>query len=144
GFASEFNDQDFFRDSAQFAYNVTFSGRMSHDLHFGYQWSNDKEDLLRSSNGWGLLEIPGGRFAPPAGTDQPAFFMATYQQQSTGQAEPIISEYRSHTFEINDTIRWDRLTLNLGFLASQDTLYGQGLREDSSSPLTGFKAQQGV
>jgi hypothetical protein len=144
GYASEFNDQDFFRDSAQFAYNITFGGRMSHDLHFGYQWSKDKEDLLRSSNGWGIIEVPGGRFAPPTGATQPAYFQATFQQQTTGQASPIISEYRSHNIEINDTIRWNRVTLNVGVLASQDTLYGQGLRKDSSATLTGFRAQQGV
>ena len=144
GFGPEFNDQDFFRDNAQVAYNITFGGGVAHDLHVGYQWYRDVEDLLRYSNGWGVLTVPGGRLAPPAGTTQPAFFTATYQAQTTGAAAPIKSEYQSQSFEINDTIRLDRWTFNLGIVASNDKLYGQGLAEDSSKPLTGYRAQQGV
>ena len=36
------------------------------------------------------------------------------------------------------------VTLNLGLLASNDTLYGQGLREDSSATLTGFRTSVGT
>ena len=144
GFGNEFNDQDFFRDNVQAAYNITFSGDIAHDLHVGYQWYRDVEDLLRYSNGWGSITVPGGRLANPAGTTQPAYFTATYQAQTTGAASPIKSEYQSQSFEINDTIRLDRWTFNLGVVASNDTLYGQGLEEDSSKPLTGFRAVQGV
>ena len=40
----------------------------------------------------------------------------------------IHSEYRSQNFELNDTIRWRNWTFNVGLLASNDTLYGQGLK----------------
>ena len=143
GYATQFNDQDFFRDNIQFAYNVSLGGRMTHDLHVGYQWYRDVEDLLRYSNGWGSISVPGGRLAPPAGFTQPAFFTATFQAQTGGGVSPIKSEYRSQSFEINDTIRLDHWTFNVGVLASNDTLFGQGLVEDSSKPLTGFRAQQG-
>jgi hypothetical protein len=144
GFGSQFNDQDFFRDNIQFAYNVNLGGRLSHDLHAGFQWYRDVEDLRRYSNGWGEISIPGGRLAAPAGTTQPAYFTATYQQQTSGAVSPIKSEYQSKSFEINDTIRMNDWTFNVGVLASNDTLYGQGLREDSSKPLTGFVASRGT
>ena len=144
GFGREFNHQDFFRDNVQFAYNISFNGDVSHDLHAGFQWYEDQEDLLRGSNGWGDITAPGGQFAPIAGTNQSAFFTARYQAQTTGAASPIISSYRSRSFEFNDTIRWSDFTFNAGVLVSNDTLFGQGLAEDSSKPLTGFRAAQGV
>ena len=76
------------------------------------------------------------------GTGKSAFYTATFQQQTTGQAAPIKSEYESQSFEINDTIRWKNWTFNLGVLASNDTLYGQGLREDSST-LSGYVSAPG-
>ena len=144
GFGREFNHQDFFRDNVQFAYNISFNGDVSHDLHAGFQRYEDQEDLLRGSNGWGDITAPGGQFAPIAGTNQSAFFTARYQAQTTGAASPIISSYRSRSFEFNDTIRWSDFTFNAGVLVSNDTLFGQGLAEDSSKPLTGFRAAQGV
>jgi hypothetical protein len=142
GYGSQFNDQDFFRDNAQFAYNLNLGTRMTHDIHVGYQWYKDAEDLLRSSNGWGSISVPGGRLAAPAGTTQPAFFTAVIQQQSNGQAKVIHSEYVSQNIEINDTIKWHRVTVNAGLLASNDKLYGQGLREDNSA-LSGFVSAPG-
>ena len=142
GFASQFNEQDFFRDNVQFAYNITFGDNIQHDLHTGYQWYTDAEDLLRGSNGWGSLSVPGGRIAPPTGFTQRPFYQAVVQQQSLGQAANIRSEYRSQSFEINDTIRWNDWTFNAGVLVSNDTLYGQGLRNDDST-LSGFTLAPG-
>ncbi|MCL4817770.1 MAG: carboxypeptidase regulatory-like domain-containing protein [Vicinamibacteria bacterium] len=143
GYGGEFNDQDFFRDALQLGYNITVGSSLIHDLHFGFQWSEDSEELVRSSNGWGLISVPGGRLAPPvAGNPQRAYYQARYQQQGTGQAAPIISSYRTFDLEFNDTIRWKKWAFNLGVLASQDTLYGQGLREDSST-LSGYVSAPG-
>jgi hypothetical protein len=139
GYGSEFNDQDFFRDSAQIGYNITLGTNVAHEIHVGYQWYTDEEDLVRSSNGWGTITVPGGRLAPVAGTGRSAFYTARFQQQSTGQAAPIHSEYRSQSFEVNDRIKWKNWTLNLGALVSKDTLYGQGLREDAQT-LSGYVA----
>ena len=86
--------------------------------------------------------MPGGRLAPIPGTGQSAFYTATFQQQTTGAAAPIHSEYRSQSFELNDTIKWKNLTFNVGVIASNDTLYGQGLREDSST-LSGYVSAPG-
>jgi hypothetical protein len=139
GYGTQFNDQDFFRDTIQFAYNLNVG---SHDLHFGFQWYKDSENLVRTSNGWGTISIPGGRLANPVGTNQPAYFTARYQRQTGGGAAPIISEYISRNIEVNDTIRFGNLTLNVGVLTSMDSLYGQGLREDDST-LSGFVAAPG-
>jgi hypothetical protein len=140
GYGSEFNDQDFFRDAVQVGYNITLGTGVSHDLHLGYEWYKDREELVRRSNGWGLISVPGGSVAAVAG--QLPYYTARIQQQTTGQAAPINSDYVSQSFEINDTIRWNRWTFNLGLLASQDTLYGQGLREDAST-LSGYVAARG-
>ena len=139
GYGLEFNDQDFFRDSGQVGYNITFGSNIMHDLHFGYQRYTDSEDLVRSSNGWGSITVQGGRVAFQ-GT--PVFFTARYQQQTTGVAAPIKSYYESQSFEVNDSIRWKNLTFNVGLLVSNDTLFGQGLRENSST-LTGYEAAPG-
>ena len=69
----------------------------------------------------GLDQRAGGRLAAPVGTTTPAFFTARYQAQTTGAVSPIKSEYRSRSFEINDTIRLDHWTFNIGILASNDT-----------------------
>ena len=142
GFGSQFDDDNFFRDSGQVGYNITFGERVTQEIHVGYQRYSDREDLIRSSNGWGLLSVPGGRLAPIAGTGKSAYYTATFQQQSTGQAAPIHSEYQSQSFELNDMIRWNNFTFNVGVLASNDTLYGQGLRNDYTT-LSGYTAAPG-
>ena len=139
GYGTQFNDQDFYRDAGQIGYNLHFGGTIVHDLHLGYQQYVDSEDLLRSSNGWGSITVPGGRTSI---NGTPIFYTARYQAQSTGAAAPINSEYHSKSFEVNDTIRMQNWTFNLGLLASNDTLYGQGLREDDSA-LSGFVAAPG-
>jgi hypothetical protein len=144
GGAQTFNDQDFFRKQGQAAYNITFDGGpMSHDLHVGYQRYTDEEDLVRFSNGWGLITVPGGRTAAIAGTGQSPFYTATYLREVTPGQEPrIVSSITSQSFEINDAIRMHNWTVNLGVLVSNDKLYGQGLRNDPST-LSGFVLSPG-
>lgn len=142
GYGSQFDDDDFYRDALQVGYNLTLGTSVQHELHLGYQWYTEEEDLVRSSNGWGLISVPGGRLAAIPGTGQSAYYTARIQQQSTGQAAPIHSEFQSHNFELNDTIKWGHWTFNLGVLMSRDTLYGQGLREDSST-LSGYVSAPG-
>jgi hypothetical protein len=139
GIASQLDDNDFFRDAGQIAYNVTLGSTVSHDLHVGYQQYVDSEDLVRSSNGWGLITVPGGRLNF-SGT--PIFYTARFQRQSRGNSAPIHSEYRSQSIEVNDAIRWQNFTFNAGVLFSRDRLYGQGLREDPST-LSGYVSAPG-
>jgi len=140
GFGSTFDKDDFFRDSAQISYNLTVSaGQTRHDVHLGYQRYTDSEDLTRNSNGWGAISVPGGATSF-SGT--PIFFQAAFQQQTTGVIPKIHSEYRSQSIEFNDAISFKNLALNLGVLASNDTLYGQGLNE-APGTLSGYIRAQG-
>jgi hypothetical protein len=140
GMGLQFNNQDFFRNNFQAGYNLTLGSNVSHELHVGYQRFADKEELLRTSNGWGSITVPGGRLAAIPNTGgQRAFFTARYQRLTEG-VEPVInSEYVSHNIEINDTIRMGNWTFNAGLLTSYDILYGQGLRE-AEGTLSGFEA----
>ncbi len=139
GYGLELNEQDFFRDAGQIGYNVAFGTTVAHELHVGYQRSADSEDLVRSSNGWGAITVPGGR-TNLGGV--PIFYTARFQRQTSGQAAPIKSEFSSQSLEVNDTIRWKRATFNAGVLVSNDVLYGQGLREDAST-LSGYVSAPG-
>lgn len=140
GFGSQFDDNDFYRTEGKVGYNISLGSNIRHDLHVGYQWYLDEEDLLRSSNGLGLITVPGGTISTGG---VPVFYRAAFQQQGTGAVPTIHSEYKSHNIEINDSIRWGNVTLNVGVIASHDTLYGQGLRENSSK-LSGFDLAPGV
>jgi hypothetical protein len=135
GFGSTFDKDNFFRDAGQVAYNTSLSaGGMRHNIHAGYQQYVDSEDLTRSSNGWGSLTVPGGAVSFQ-GT--PIFYQASFQSQGIGNLPKIHSEYQSKSLEVNDTINWRDWTFNAGVLASNDTLYGQGLQNDGSA-LSGF------
>ena len=134
GFGSQFDDNDFFRDAGQIGYNLTLGSTVVHDLHVGYQLYEDAEDLVRSSNGFGLISVPGGR---QSFQGRPIFYQAAFQQQTTGLVPEIHSVYRSQSFEVNDTVKWRDWSFNVGVLASNDTLYGQGLREDAAT-LSGY------
>lgn len=133
-----FDFDDFGRKAGQVSYNLTLGTNMTHDLHAGYQRSSDIEDLHRYSNGWGNISLIGGRTNCPSNTackGQPIFFQALIDQATFGNTpvRTIHSELRSQNIEVNDTIHWANWTFNAGVLASNDTLYGQGLKNDSST-----------
>ena len=137
GGGSTINDQDFFRESWEVGYDRVFGSNVTHELHFGYQYSKDQEDLSRTSNGWGDISVVGGRDTASDGT--PIFYRARFNQQSLlGDVPPINSAFESQSFEINDTIKANNWTFNVGFVASNDELFGQGLRENSSN-VSGFE-----
>ncbi len=143
GVGTTFNDQNFDRQSYQLGYDLLIGDH--HELHFGYQNSSDGEDLSRTSNGWGSITVPGGRATMPDGT--PIFFEARFQQQSVvdlnGNISPIItSEFESQSIEINDSMTFDKWSFNAGVLVSNDKLYGQGLRKNSSN-VSGFELAPG-
>lgn len=148
GAHNEINEQDFFRQSAQVGYDFTLGDVVTHDIHVGYQWYLDEEDLARSSNAWGVITVPGGLATCPsrvaACAGQPVFFQALFQRSNVG-TEPrqvIHSEFESNSFEVNDTIGWGNWAFNVGVMLSNDTLYGQGLREDPST-ISGFVSAPG-
>ena len=151
GFGQYSNNQDdFYRRGGQVGYDFTLGAGVTHDLHAGYQRYIDQEDRLIASNGWGVISIPAGigtgrgsGTCPAAvcGTNTPAYFVAQYNQQGLGL--PVIhSEFHSQNFEVNDTIRMNNWSFNLGVLASSDTLYGQGLKKADN--VAGFVASPGT
>jgi hypothetical protein len=139
------NDNDFFRESYQVGYDITLGENITHDLHFGFQTYTDAEELARGSNGWGIITVPGGTANCPTVAEcagQPIFFQAEFLRTTDIGAGVIRSEFESQNFEINDTIQWNNWSFNVGVVMSNDTLYGQGLREDSST-LSGYVAAPG-
>jgi hypothetical protein len=128
------DDDDFYRKSGEIGFNYTLgTTNVTHDLHIGYQRSIDEEDRFQDANGWGLISIPAGTINCPTNAcgspARPAFFQAQVLVRSNANVPLIHSEFHSQNFEINDTIRMNDWTFNVGILASEDTLYGQGLRE---------------
>ena len=66
GGGAQLDNNDFYRQSYQGSYDRIFGEDVTHAFHIGYQWTQDEEDLLRSSNGWGTVTIPGGTTICPA------------------------------------------------------------------------------
>ena len=143
GAAQDINVQDFSRDSIEFGYDISLDwGATTHDLHVGYHQEKIKEKLIRSSNGWGFIDSVGGLETTP--DDEPIFLQADFFQTSLGEygIPPINSEGKSQNIEINDSIRWENFTFNVGLLFSQDKLYGQGLKKNKDN-LSGFENAPG-
>ncbi|HNP64533.1 MAG TPA: carboxypeptidase regulatory-like domain-containing protein [Woeseiaceae bacterium] len=143
---------DYFRESFEIAFDHTlYFGDTTHDLHVGYQYMDVAEDLARSSNGWGFIEILGGQTLASDGVT-PVYFQASVQQQSLldpGGSPLIPSIYSSselQSIEFNDTITVGDWTYNVGVMLSNDVLYGQGLAVAPSgvSPITGFVQSPGT
>jgi hypothetical protein len=146
GGATTLNNQDFFRESYEVNWDYLLGDTVSHDIHVGYQWYRDEEDLSRESNGWGLITATGGRFETADGI--PYFYEARFQQQSLltagGVAVPAInSQFETQSLEVNDTITLGDWAINVGVIASNDELYGQGLREGANTP-SGFELSPGT
>ena len=136
---------DFFRESGQIGFDITLGTNVTHDLHFGFQHFTDAEELVRTSNGWGSISVNGGRTNCPANTEcagQPYYFLASFLRSAGVGTGILRSEFESDNFEINDTIRWNDWSFNVGVMLSNDKLYGQGLREDAST-LSGYVAAPG-
>lgn len=146
GGGSQYDNDDFYRQSFQVAYDLTLGKNVIHNLHVGYQFSKDQEDLYRTSNAWGLVTVPGGRINCPAAATacagKPVYYQAQVQQQGILNVPTINSQYVSHNIEVNDSIRWSNVTVNVGLLASDDLLYGQGLREKEGT-VSGFEVAPG-
>jgi hypothetical protein len=143
---SSFNNQDFYRES--FEVKLDHEAElfdMIHNLHFGFQWKENKEVLTRKSNGWGTISYVGGLAVD---TDfvaaSPIYYAASVYSNSLSENElnPLTSSSENINIEINDTIEYGDFTLNLGVLLSNDVLYGQGLKEDSST-ISGYVAAPG-
>jgi hypothetical protein len=142
GGAPTINEQNFSREAVEFGWDYSIiSQNVTNDLHIGVQMEEIEEELIRSSNGWGSITAPGGRVTNDAGV--PVFYQARLSQMSImGGAgaliPPIVSSAKSYNVEVNDTISWKNFQFNIGFLFSQDKLYGQGLKKNNNN-VSGFE-----
>jgi hypothetical protein len=142
------DDDSFYRKGGQVGFNYTLGSTMTHDLHIGYQRYTDSEDRFQSSNGWGLITVPAGVGtagtcpASACGTATPAFFVAQVSQQGARDVPTIHSEFKSQNIELNDAIRFNNWSFNVGVLFSEDILYGQGLAKADN--VAGFVASPGT
>ena len=134
---------DYSRESLEIAFDhLVYAGNMTHDLHFGLQILEIEEVIDRRSNGWGTISTPFDSLAEDGVT--PVFFRAAVRQQGLGSLtgefiSPVVHSVTEMTsIEINDTIEMGDWTYNVGFLISEDTLFGQGLAKNASNP-SGFE-----
>ena len=145
---NEINNQNFYRDSFELKLNHERDiGDTTHELYFGFKWSEGEEELSRFSNGWGSISFIGGLQPDDFESEVPVYYQARVEQMSfvgeDGQpVDPINSVSESLNFEFNDTIIDGDFTYNVGVLISKDTLYGEGLREKSGT-VSGFELAPG-
>ncbi|MEJ2401339.1 MAG: TonB-dependent receptor [Xanthomonadales bacterium] len=142
GAATQFNVQNFYRESFEIGYDLTLEfGSLVHNLHFGYHQEEIEEYLDRYSNGWGFIDSPGG---VEEFEGQPVYFLATFLQNSLSQFDvaPIRSYVETRNIEINDSIEWGDWTFNLGVLWSEDKLFGQGLKVNKDN-VSGYELAPG-
>jgi len=140
------HDQAFRRRSSEFNGDRQSQwGAITHELHVGVKRAEARERLRRLSNGWGSIQVPGGVDLAEGGT--PIFYVATVEQMSLRRPDgttvaPIDSHTKSTSIEINDTIWWSALAMDVGVLLSQDVFYGQGLRATAGT-VSGFALAPG-
>ncbi|WP_299265898.1 carboxypeptidase regulatory-like domain-containing protein [uncultured Psychrosphaera sp.] len=137
GGGSSFNNQDFYRKSFELKLDHEMDiGDTFHSIHLGYQWKESKEVLTRLSNGWGGISYVGG-----LNTDTdfvsttPIYYSASVYSNSllSDELSPLTSSSETINIEVNDTIEYNDFTFNVGFLFSNDVLYGQGLKETAKT-----------
>lgn len=139
----QIDEADYYRDTYQVAFDHSIEiGSSSHELHLGYQYTEGREVLDRESNGYGRITVPGGRVLASDGLT-PVYFESKTPASffEPGRTE-LDTRSVEHNIELNDIITYKDFTFNVGVLISNDTLYGQGLRENSAS-VTGFDVAPG-
>tara|TARA_R110000868_G_scaffold251892_6_gene508598 strand:+ start:1870 stop:4878 length:3009 start_codon:yes stop_codon:yes gene_type:complete len=148
GVGSTINNQNFYRSSFEVKLDHEMElGNTVHNLHVGVQWKEGKEVLSRLSNGWGAITFLGGESPDNFTSDVPAYYQARVEQMSLQSTSgdtvpPITSTSESYNIEINDTIQHGDFTYNIGFMFSNDTLFGQGLKENKNN-VSGYELAPG-
>tara|TARA_R110002167_G_scaffold181944_3_gene382301 strand:- start:322 stop:3252 length:2931 start_codon:yes stop_codon:yes gene_type:complete len=150
GVDASISDQNYQRQSFEVKLEHELElGNTLHNLHFGFQWKDSSEELIRYSNGWGNLSYLGGTTVDNLenGTPTPIYYQASVYTNSlvtdsNSEVSPLISSSVSYNFEVNDSIEHGDFTYNIGFMLSNDILYGQGLKENSNT-ISGYEAAPG-
>jgi len=136
-------DNDNFADES---FQVGFDHYLGiHELHAGYRWDLGEEDLIRYSNGWGRINVIGG--IPEEGIPDGTYYQVRIYQQSLRDeggnllVPALHSEFTSQSIELNDAVRLNKWTFNIGVVLSNDTYYGQGLAP--ADTISGFVVDPG-
>ena len=101
--------RDEYRVSASYLFSA-FGG--THDLRAGASLSENREDLNRIANGWGTITNLN---TPACGAAGQPCFRGIYWLDAPAQ----VSEAETWGIFLQDRITWDRLTLNIGVLATR-------------------------
>ncbi|WP_083273000.1 TonB-dependent receptor [Alteromonas confluentis] len=138
---------EYSRESFQVGFDTElYTGNLTHMIHLGARWSELGEDLRRVSNGWGSIAYVGGLGSDGENDVSDVFYEVSIEAASFNPDGTIIPSLKSSSesidLEFNDEIQHGDFTYNIGFLLSQDTLYGQGLRENSNN-LSGYELAPG-
>ena len=120
----EINDQDFYRDTFEVAIDHKLEiGSTSHQLHAGVKFSEISEELMRTTQGWGVISYNGGTVNTTTTTPRvPYFYQATITESGAKDVNGnplkplIVSSSKSYNIELNDTITWENFDFNLGVL----------------------------
>jgi len=110
------NDQDYIRDEfrLQTSLLANFIGA-THDIRLGATYSQNREELLRVSNGWGSI-IATVSSTNCAGSPGNLCYRARYNPIQPEQ----ISDAETWGIFLQDQMTWKRFTLNLGVLVNRD------------------------
>ncbi|NBX58586.1 MAG: hypothetical protein EBT64_08935, partial [Gammaproteobacteria bacterium] len=107
------------------------------------------EELMRTTQGWGVISYNGGTVSTTTTTPRvPYFYQATITESGAKDVNGnplkplIVSSSKSYNIELNDTITWENFDFNLGVLISKDELYGQGLRPKAGT-VSGYELAPG-
>jgi Carboxypeptidase regulatory-like domain len=107
-------DQEFQRDEYRLTASYLFSAfGATNDLRMGASLSENREDLSRIANGWGIITLSNAAACP---VELRPCYRASYWTDQPTQ----VSEAETWGIFLQDRITWDRLTLNLGVLANKD------------------------
>jgi hypothetical protein len=91
-------------------------GETQHQIKLGGGYENDTYELVRQTNGWGLMTFPSTCPSAVCGTSRSGQVRARYytlQPQQTGKA-------RTYSVFLQDTITWNRFSATLGVLVNKD------------------------
>jgi hypothetical protein len=121
------NNQNYKRDAVSLnASQFLDLGPTQHQIKVGAAFETSQEDLSRFSNGWGAI---ASTTATVAG--KKAAYVATwYPDQSTQ-----LSDARTYTFFLQDTLTWKRLSATVGFMVNRDE-YAQDINGNRNNFLT--------
>ncbi len=123
GGASLATNRDDFRRS-EYRFTTSYLGGFfgaSHDIRAGATFSDNREDLLRISNGWGAVALTKSRSHCGIANDS-----VCYKANFKPAQPPQISKAETIGLFAQDQMTWKSLTINAGVLVNRDHYIPRG------------------